>query len=214
MANIDALPTLLDNLAASTQHIASGLPIVSTEFGYETNPPDPFSGQPLSKQADWINIGDFLAYVNPRIVGQAQLQLYDAPPLRQYPRTSKKHWFTYQAGLLFANGRPKPAFSTYQLPFFTFPAGDDPGTGQHRYGVWGQLRFHDGLVSAQSPDQVQIEFRASGSGAWQPLGSALAITNRQAFFVTVATVPGAGSLRAHWAQPGQPDHVSRAIPVS
>jgi hypothetical protein len=213
IANIDALPTLLDNLAATTHHIAPGLPIMSTEFGYETNPPDPFNGTSLSNQANWINIGDFLSYINPRVMSSAQLQLYDAPPLRKYPPTSKLHWFTYQAGLLYSNGRTKPSLATYELPFFIFPAGNDPATNQHRFGVWGQLRFHDGLVSARSPDQVQIEFRAAGSAAWQPLGSALTITNRQAFFATVVTVPGAGSLRAHWAQPGQPDHISRAAGV-
>ncbi|HEV3229653.1 MAG TPA: hypothetical protein VGY97_09280 [Solirubrobacteraceae bacterium] len=214
MANIGELPKLLDNLAAATGHIAPGLPIVSSEFGYETNPPDPFNGMPLSKQADWINIGDFLAFVNPRVVGQTQFQLFDAPPLRQYPATSKKHWFTYQAGLLFANGRPKPSLTTYELPFFAFPAKKDPATNYPRVGVWGQLRFHDGLISTRSPDQVQIEFRAAGSGAWQPLGPALAVTNREGFFFAALPVPGAGAVRAHWAQTGQADHISRAVPVA
>jgi hypothetical protein len=41
MANIDDLGTLLDGLATATGHIKVGMPIMSTEMGWETNPPDP-----------------------------------------------------------------------------------------------------------------------------------------------------------------------------
>src|SRR5204862_1229103 len=52
MANIDKLGTLLDELAAKTNNaIPAGMSLFMTEFGFETNPPDPFSGVPLADQA-------------------------------------------------------------------------------------------------------------------------------------------------------------------
>ena len=45
MANIASLGTLLDDLSAKTSGaIPAELPLFMTEFGFETNPPDPFSG--------------------------------------------------------------------------------------------------------------------------------------------------------------------------
>ena len=100
IANLGTLPGLLDNLAVVTGHISSGLSIVASEFGYETNPPDPFSGTSLVNQAAWINQGDFLAYSTPRVVGMTQFQLRDAGPDRKHPAGSKAYWDTYQSGLL------------------------------------------------------------------------------------------------------------------
>src|SRR3954471_3739530 len=46
MANIDDLPKLLDRYAKS-KRIEANMLVALTEFGYETSPPDPFSGQTL-----------------------------------------------------------------------------------------------------------------------------------------------------------------------
>ena len=87
MANIGDLGVLIDRYSR-TGRIAKGLPIVLSEFGYETNPPDPFSGQPLDRQAEYINEGDYLAAQNPRILSQTQFILRDAGPvLRARPGT-------------------------------------------------------------------------------------------------------------------------------
>jgi hypothetical protein len=214
MANLGDLTTLLDRLAAATGHITPRLLVMSSEFGYETNPPDPYHGMPLAKQAEYINVGDFLTYSNPRVVGQTQFQLVDAAPLRQYPRNSRKYWFSYQAGLLFLRGKPKPSLSAYLLPFYAARAGTDPSTGQPQASVWGQLRFHDGGAAAALGDQVQIEFHPAGSPAWQALGTPIAVTNWQAFFTAKVPLPGSGELRAHWHGALTPrDAISRAVPV-
>ncbi len=53
MANISNLGTLLDDLSAKTSGaIPAGLPLFMTEFGFETNPPDPFSGRPARQPGD------------------------------------------------------------------------------------------------------------------------------------------------------------------
>ena len=113
IANIADLENLLDK----SGNVPPGLPILSTEFGYETNPPDKYVGIPLAKQADYIALGDYLTYLNPRVAGNTQFLLRDVPPLRKYPKTSRHYWFTYQSGLFFANGKPKPSALAYLFPF-------------------------------------------------------------------------------------------------
>ena len=69
MANITNLGTLLDDLSVKTSGaIPANLPLFMTEFGFETNPPDPFSGVPLADQAQFNTIGEYQAWQNPRIL--------------------------------------------------------------------------------------------------------------------------------------------------
>src|SRR5690606_34942350 len=104
MANLTELTDLLDRLAERTGNIDEGLPLQLTEFGFETDPPDPFSGIPLDRQAEWNVLGEFMAWSNPRVEGITQFLLRDVPPVRGKPRDSKAHWFTYQSGLEFDDG--------------------------------------------------------------------------------------------------------------
>ena len=80
MANISELGDLLDEMAAASGgKIAAGMPLYMTEYGFETNPPDPFSGVPYDLQAKYNTLGEYLAYLNPRIA------LAGAVPARRRP---------------------------------------------------------------------------------------------------------------------------------
>ncbi len=211
MANLNELPDMLDALAAQTGHIAGGLPIVSTEFGYETDPPDKYVGVSLDKQADYITLGDYITYLNPRIAGNTQFLLRDVPPLRKYPKTSRHYWFTYQSGILTRTGKAKPSAQAYAMPFLVQATGTPL-----QANVWGQLRFRPNNLPEGAQDQVQIEFKpADGSADWAPLGSPITVTNGRGFFTGQVTVPTAGSLRASWSSAQAPYFASsRAYPVS
>ncbi len=158
MANIDELGTLLDDISAKTNNVASGMPLFMTEFGFETNPPDPFSGIAPALQAKYNVLGEFQAYSNPRIAAQAQFLLDDVPPIRKRKRGSKGYWFTYQSGLFF-RGRTqriaKPAAFSYAMPFLATPIGVDPATGSELYSFWGQLRFLPNGLTANAHIQVR-----------------------------------------------------------
>jgi hypothetical protein len=210
LANLNDLPTLLDQLSAQTGHIGSGLPIYSTEFGYETNPPDKYVGVPLETQADYLTIGDFVTYLNPRVQGNTQFLLRDVPPLRQYKKTSRHYWFTYQSGLFTRSGKPKPSALAYLFPFLAQPAA--PLTAN----LWGQLRFRPNDLPEGAQDQVQIQFKpADGSADWAPLGNPIPVTNGKGFFTGQVTAPAAGSLRAVWTDPASGFAVaSRTSPIS
>jgi hypothetical protein len=191
--------------------VAAGLPIALTEFGYETNPPDPFAGLALDKQSDYINLADLLGWANPRVLATTQFLLRDVPPDRSHTRGGKAYWHTYQSGLFFANGVPKPAAAAYRLPFVAYPAGRNPATGAVITGVWGQLRFRP----KGRPDQVTLLYKPSdGSADWAPLGPPIAVNSVRNFFTAQVEVPGPGQLQAQWQgseAPGQAN--SRVVAV-
>lgn len=185
MANIGDLGVLLDRLARRTRNVRAGLPLQLTEFGFETNPPDRFSGIPLERQAEWNVLGEFLAYANPRVQGITQFLLTDVPPVRGKPRNSKAYWFTYQSGLQFHGGAPKPALNAYYFPFLVRP-GD----------VWGQLKFRpNNLPAAGIVDTVVLQHSADGGATWTDV-AAHQVTNPMGFFQVPRPPVGPGLLRA------------------
>lgn len=190
MANVDELPVLLDDLARRSGHLDPGLSIVLSEFGYETKPPDPRTRFGLAEQAEFINVGDWLAFRTPRVVAQTQFLLRDAAPLRRYPRGSRQYWFTYQSGLYFASRRdvPKPAAFAYAMPLvITAGAGGE-------VDVWGQLRFlPNGFAS-----QVFLQFRPAGESEFRDVGDPVPVTDPLGFYETRRPALGAGTWRAQW----------------
>jgi hypothetical protein len=216
MANIGDLPTLLDGIAQQTGHIAANLPIFSTEFGYETNPPDPFNGIALDTQALYINAGDLLAYVNPRIAANTQFLLADVSPAHHHQKNSRSFWGTYQSGLYFRRGQAKPSATAYRFPFLAFTTGvRDPESNFAQVSLWGQLRFRPNNLPPDAYDKVQLQFApADGSADWTNLGDPLTVSNGKGFFEATVLVPAAGYLRAHWSGAQLPfEAVSRAMAV-
>jgi hypothetical protein len=199
MANIGELGTLLDDLSAKTHNVPSGLPLYMTEFGFETNPPDPFSGLPLAAQAKFNTIGESMAYQDPRILSQAQFLLADVPPISRRKKGTKGYWFTYQSGLFFQSGQPKPAAFAYAMPFIASPAGVDPTTGAPTFNFWGQLRF----LPNGAADVAYIQWRPKdGSSDWVTVGDPVAIDERGYYTATrVAPAALASEWRAAWVGP-------------
>jgi hypothetical protein len=151
-------------------------------------------GISLEKQAEYLTLGDYITYLNPRIAGNTQFLLRDVPPLRKYPKTSRHYWFTYQSGILTRSGKAKPSALAYVFPFLAQPASTPLATD-----VWGQLRFRPNDLPEGAQDQVQIEFKpADGSADWAPIGAPITVTNPRGFFTSQVMAPAAGSLRARW----------------
>ncbi len=187
MANIADLPSLLDQMASRTKRISSGLTTMLTEFGYETDPPDPFSGIPLERQAAYINEGDFLAYQEPRVIGQTQFLLKDGAPVRGARRGTKRYWFTYQSGLFTADGAPKPALTAYALPFVVTPTAD-------AVAIWGQLRF----LPNGTASEVELQFREQDSVDFRNVGEPVRVTSPLGFFEAQRPSAQSGVWRAVW----------------
>ena len=198
MANISELGALLDELSAKTNAVSAGLSLFMTEYGFETNPPDPFSGVPLAAQAKYNTIGEFLAWADPRIAAQAQFLLADVAPVRRRPKTSKSYWFTYQSGLFFQRGQPKPAAYAYSFPFVASATGVDPATGAPSFSLWGQMRF----LPNGAAEAAQIQWRPKdNSTGWVTVGEPVAIDHFGYFTAArVAPQPVAGEWRGAWVR--------------
>jgi hypothetical protein len=78
-------------------------PIWITEYGYQTNPPDPIFGVSLAKQSLYLTQAFAIARANPRIQMMLWFLLKDEPTLSGW-----------QSGLLTYAGKKKPAFAAFQ----------------------------------------------------------------------------------------------------
>jgi hypothetical protein len=192
MANLNTLTNLLDKIADKTDRIVKDIPIALTEFGYETQPPDPYHGVSLAKQADYSNTADIISWANPRVIAQTQFLLRDVAPVRTEKKTSKRYWFTYQSGLFFNNGQPKPAAGAYAFPFVVQPIAKN-ADGKIVYVFWGQARFRPN----RAQENIYLQYRAAGSKDWVNFGNPLPMQPRNYFYASLPS-PGPGAVRAIW----------------
>ncbi|MDX6689506.1 MAG: hypothetical protein QOG15_963 [Solirubrobacteraceae bacterium] len=192
IANLGIWGPLLDNLARQSGAIPSGLPIYITEFGYESNPPDPLNGIPQLLQAQYNQLGDFLAFSNPRVRGITQFLLRDAAPLRRYKKNSRNYWFTYQSGIFTSKDKTKPATFAYLLPFV---ARAQPG---NKVLLWGQLRFRPN----DSNDIAVTQSRPNASAAWSNLGDPVPTSVLGYFSKVVPSQGPTAEYRAVYVTPG------------
>jgi hypothetical protein len=134
--------------AAAARRLPRGLPIYNTEFGLQSNPPDPTARLNLRQQAAILNEKEEQSYRYPRVRSYAQYLLYDDPP--RPGETEKQVWSGFQTGLRFADGAAKPAYDAYRLPIVV----------QRSRGrdvrVWGRVRPESGTRA------VQLERRRRG----------------------------------------------------
>jgi hypothetical protein len=191
MANINTLPKALDKIAARTGLIPAEMPVFLTEYGYETSPPDPFSGVSPALQAEYINEGDYIAWRHPRIFSNAQFQLFDVPPRDDFPRDSQSYWFTYQSGLYTAqpNAQPKIAATAYAFPLVVRQRGANAR-------IWGQVRF----TPNGATQLVTLQVKQRGSNTWTRSGDVIEVTHNQGFFEVTRPSPPGATWRAVWLE--------------
>lgn len=96
LANIDLLVDALTRLYGPRR-------LWITEYGYQTNPPDPFFGVSWQKQAAYLSQAFAIARAHPRIDMMLWFLLKDEPRLSGW-----------QSGLIAADGRRKPAFAAFR----------------------------------------------------------------------------------------------------
>ena len=78
-------------------------PFWITEYGYQTNPPDPIFGVSLAQQARYLTQAFAIARSNPRIQMMLWFLLEDEPTLSGW-----------QSGLITTSGAKKPAFAAFE----------------------------------------------------------------------------------------------------
>ncbi len=136
-----------------------------SEYGYQTNPPDPFLGVSKAKQAKYLDEAALRAYLAPRVDMLIQYLVQDEPDLSGW-----------QSGLLTAAGVPKPSYAAFALPLAI------ERRSPAKVTLWGQIRPGGGRQ-----DYMLEELRA---GAWTPLGGPARTGARGVFVRTVSAVTG------------------------
>ncbi len=168
------------------------VPIYYTEFGYQTNPPDPYAGVSLAKQSRWLQDAAYVAWATPRVKTLNQFRITDGAINGTGPLAFRE----FQSGLYFADGRPKPSAATFSNPIVVRPS------GRSRLLVWGQTRGGSHVVL--------VERRAPGKRAFTRLGQRR--TSALGYF-TLRVPRRAGSYRFRWSDGGA-SGTSEAVSVS
>jgi hypothetical protein len=154
-----------------------------TEYGYQTDPPDPYLGWSWRKQARFLAHAEWLAYRRPRVRSTAQFLLYDDGPRRDYPAEDPRHWGTFQTGLRTADGEKKAAYAGYQRVIHV-PARVRRG---RRVRIFGLYR------PATAPVEASVQFRRRGRSGWKTVTTAR--TSRRGFLVVRRKARRSGAFR-------------------
>jgi hypothetical protein len=144
----------LPRLLTEARRAFGGTRIWLTEYGYQTNPPDPALGVPPARQAQYESEAAMRAYLAARVDVLIHFLYRDEPSIGRF-----------QSGLLFLDDRPKPAYAAFELPLA------ERARNGARVTLWGQLR-----VPEAGTVRLQI-FR----GGWKMLAGS-ARTSRAGYF--------------------------------
>jgi len=182
--------------------LAQDLAVYDTEYGYESRPPDPYARFSPGEQARFHGEASFLAWATPGTRMFAQFLLRDLEPGGSGGASgTRQYWSELQSGLLFADGRPKPAATAFKLPFYAQTANV---AGRRVVLLFGQVR------GAGRWQTVRVERRDARTGAWGPVRTAGAtcgenqadfLTDDAGTFLRTAAFQGAGSYRLTWLHP-------------
>jgi hypothetical protein len=147
LASLSRVESTLDRLRrAGRLRVGSGIWL--DEYGYQTNPPDKFLGVSGATQDRWLQEAAYRASRDPRVKLLTQYVWIDEP-------ATKGTASGWQSGLLFANGRPKPALAHFPAPFYL----DAP-----RSRLWGQVR-------PGGAHPVLVQRRARGARTWSTVAT-------------------------------------------
>ena len=187
LANLGRLERGLDYVFHSYRQPA-GFPLYLTEWGYKTNPPNPFVHTTLSQQALWLNEGEYMTWRDPRVRALTQFLLVDDGPRQGARPGTLSYWSTFQTGLYYANGRAKPSFAAFRIPIWVPVARTGPAVT-----IWGQLR-----PAAHSGDQAAVlEFRASPAANWSDLRN-VQTGNPEGYIDAHVDIASRGQIRLGW----------------
>jgi hypothetical protein len=149
-ASLGDLPEMRRLLRAAQRahHIRSraGVRFWVTEFGWDSNPPDPIAVR-VKLHARWVAEALYRLWRNDVSLA-VWFQLRDISPERRDWGSLGQGGLFYRTTDLYANERPKPAARAFRFPFVALP-------GRRTVTVWGRTpdsRRHD----------VEIERRAGG----------------------------------------------------
>jgi hypothetical protein len=105
----------ITRVLSAAEHAGHVLPrgpkqVWATEISWDSSPPDP-EGVPVARQARWLEQSLYVLW-SQGVDTVLWYQLVDSPPIPSYAAT-------YQAGLYYLDGTPKPSAQAFRFPFVT-----------------------------------------------------------------------------------------------
>jgi hypothetical protein len=174
--------------------------IYSTEFGYQTNPPEKMlrTTDPTTA-AVYLNWAEYLFWKDPRVASYDQYLLTDPPS------------GNFASGLEFADGTPKATYDAYRMPIYL------PATTLHKgqqAQVWGCVRPAWIARRDTGRDQfVKIEFQPASGGGYKTVQT-VPLTDRYGYFDTNQAFDSSGSVRLAWSYPHGDTIHSRVVAIT
>jgi hypothetical protein len=155
IAQLGRLTRTLDAIARRGR-LPRRLPVWITEFGFQTNPPDPFQFA-IRRVPGLMDESEWIAFRNRRVRSYSQYSIRDDPP--REGGSSFLAYSSFQMGLRFQNGRKKPGvYEAFPMPAFVRLLGGS------RVEVFGGLR-------PGGATRARIAARVRG-GSYRSVGSA------------------------------------------
>jgi hypothetical protein len=168
MGDIGRLTRTLDRLVAMRRIDPALRNVWLTEYGYESNPPDPIKPFTPAEQADNINWAEYLAWKNPQIKSFPQFLLFDMGKVSAADSArGKRDYGDWQSGLYFNDGTPKPAATSFALALHVDCTTGLSGRSGKLLVIWGHVRPGSG------PREVTME---SGQAAFRPAATAATLS--------------------------------------
>jgi hypothetical protein len=215
IGELDRLTDLLAQLFAR-HRLARPLPIYITEYGYETNPPDP-RGHTPEDAARYLGQATYLAWVHPEVKMFAQFLLQDIGPDTSKPAGTAARWADYQTGLYNHDGSAKNAvLQGFRLPFFAETVQD--AAGATHTVVFGQVRPGSGPQNVVIQRRLGLRWIMDASlklltnGALAPARTGFA-TDADGFFQRQLPFRPGQTYRAIWMAGSGLARVSQAVTV-
>jgi hypothetical protein len=209
LADTSRLESLLRQLNFDGR-ITTDLPLYDTEYGYNTNPPDPYGTVTPEQQAEYVGWSTYLAWKDPNTVMFAQFLLRDSTPGPGQPGT-RQYWGPYQTGLYYLDGQPKPAAQAFRITLWA----------QRLLGPGSPLVTLFGKVPPGSGPQI-VQVQSLTGTTWTPVQTLLPscglenefLTNRAGYFETTAPLlASTATYRLGWLDPNGNWEYGVPIPV-
>jgi hypothetical protein len=167
--------------------------VYSTEFGYQTSPPDADSQSGSVSQGEaarWLNWSEYLTWRMPRMLSYDQYLLFDQLP------TPHKTYKAFASGLENYTGTPKPGYYAFRMPLWLPVSTAKRGAPLE---VWGCVRPAK-IVAAGRRAPAQIQFQARGHQSWRTIAT-VSTRTRYGYFDVRERFPASGSVRIRWTPP-------------
>ncbi len=127
---IQARGGVLNGTATGSAQKSKRIDVYISEYGVQTNPPDTLSGVSLSNQDAYYQQAAYMMWKNSRVKLFAQYLWLDEPV-----DAASFGAGSWQSGVYFASGKPKPSAGSFPHPFWVdLPRHSSSAT------LWGQVR--------------------------------------------------------------------------